>query len=161
MNRFSFAWQEKDSLAEQLARGIESISISVAFSEKPIAVTLWRGDGSGLRIRSKMHEIAERCEVGVLEFSKIWTSAHSEMKISLPVSFRDHLNLRKMTIIERGIVAGSGVLFESHNKEEIVVIAGAYPHTLAIRIPSLAVMPTLPAFEPEYPMESYQSVDME
>ena len=161
MNRFLFAWQEKDSLAAQLAKGIESISINVAFGEKPIAVTLWRGDGSGLRIRSKMHDIAERCEVGVLEFSKIGTGAHNEMKISLPESFRNHLNLTKMTIIERGTVAESGILLESHSKEEIVIVAGAYPHTLAIRISSLTVEPTLPAFEPEYPMESYQRVDME
>jgi hypothetical protein len=160
MNDFLFTWQEKGSLVEQLARGIESISINVAANKKPIAVTLWYSDGSGLRIRSRMRDIAERCEAGVLEFSTVRTDSLSEMRVSLPESFRGRLKIKKMTIVEGGMVAESGVLLEGPNTEEIVVVAGAYPHTLAVNVPASVAAPNLPAFEPEYPMERYQRVDM-
>jgi hypothetical protein len=34
-------------------------------------VTLWRSDGTGLRLYSQMHDVAERREVGVLNFEQV------------------------------------------------------------------------------------------
>jgi hypothetical protein len=155
MNIVSFTWEGEDSLAEQLARGIERLSTSIASNDRPIAVTLWHGNGSGLRIRSKMCEIAERCEVGVLEFTKVFASPSDEIEVSLPRSFRGPLNVKKMIVTERGVLAESGVTLEDMRTEEIVIVAGAYPHTLAVRVPL-----TVPAFEPEYPLDRYQLVDL-
>jgi hypothetical protein len=161
MNNLLFSWQENGSLAEQLARGMESISISLISNEKLIAITLWHGDGSGLRIRSKMHNIAERFEVGVLEFSTIPVSTYDEIKVILPGSFRGDLKLKKMIIVDSGIIAEAGVLFEGSDMAEIVVVAGADPYTLAVRLPPLVAAPSLPAFQPEYPIALYKRVAMQ
>ena len=72
MNRLSFGWQEQESLFEELKRPITRISIEFAFHGKPVYVTLWRPDGTGLLIHSDMHDLAERREVGVLQFGRVF-----------------------------------------------------------------------------------------
>jgi hypothetical protein len=60
-----------------------------------------------------------------------------------------------MVVSERGILAESGVTLEDIHTERIVIVAGADPHTLAVRLP-----PIVPMFEPEYPLDRYQLVDL-
>jgi hypothetical protein len=102
-----------------------------------------------------MREIAERYEVGVLEFTKVFANPNDEIEINLPRSFRGHLKVKKMIVTERGVLAESGVTLEDIRTKEIVIVAGAYPHTLAVSVP-----PIIPAFEPEYPLDRYQFVDL-
>jgi hypothetical protein len=108
-----------------------------------------------------MHDVAERFEVGVLEFSKTPISTYDETKVVLPESFRGHLKLKKMIIVDGGIIAEAGVLLEGSDMAEIVVVAGADPYTLAVRLPPFGAAPSLPAFQPEYPIALYKRVAMQ
>jgi predicted membrane protein DUF2254 len=60
----SFGWQEQESLANELTLPIALISIECAFHGRPVYVTLWRPDGTGLLVYSDMHDSAERRELG-------------------------------------------------------------------------------------------------
>lgn len=152
MNKLVFIWHGTDLLADKLAEGFVRMSVELETHNRPTSVSLWRSDGSGLRIQSKMHDLAERREVGVLKFS---TAIDTNQKVSnnyeLPTSFASKLKVTTLLITESGIKAESGILLEANDGKEIVIVAGAYPYTLAIQGgPNIAHI-----FEPEYPLKDY------
>ena len=52
MNILPFEWSESTSLATELARPLKQISVESEPHGWPMFVTLWRSDGTGLRVRS-------------------------------------------------------------------------------------------------------------
>lgn len=120
-------------------------------------VTLWRTNQTGLTIQSGMHRIAERIEVGVLEFelahSAVSRGAHF---IDLPSSFASHFKVMKLTICEADVEAESGLVLVAADGKELIVVAGVYPYSLAV-----SDLPSIPqAFEPEYPLDRYTKVPL-
>jgi hypothetical protein len=69
MNYLSFHWSEPTALSAELIKPIAQISLQLDTHGRPMNATLWRTDGTGLRIQAEMHDVAERREVGVLKFS--------------------------------------------------------------------------------------------
>jgi len=155
MRELEFAWHERESLGAQLRGGFRRISTRTASHGKPIAVTLWRLDGSGLQIQSRMHDVAERLEVGVLEFMRIAQTGAVETALDLPKEFAERISVNKLLIDLDGPTAESGVALENRLGEEIIVVAGAYPYTLAISAPLVG---GIAPFEPEYPLAQYRRV---
>lgn len=155
MRTISFGWQEDASLAAELAAGIDCFYVGTAAHGAPISVTLWKGDHSGLQIRSKMHDIGVRLEVGVLEFAKVRAIGVNDTRIDLSNTFNERLKAEKLLIIELDVTVESGIVLENSHGEQIVIVAGANPYTLSIRAPSLGT-----EFQPEYPLDRYQRVSM-
>jgi hypothetical protein len=93
--------------------------------------------------------------VGVLEFAKTRSSRNSDMSINVPVSFKGRVKVEKLVIIELDVTAESGITLENSRGEQIVIVAGANPHTLMVRAPSY-----VNSFEPEYTLDRYQRVIM-
>ena len=155
MRTLSFAWQENGSLAEELAASIDCLYVRTAAHGAPISVTIWRAEHSGLEIRSKMHDIGRRLEVGVLEFRKVRTIHVNDARIDIRKSFSEHVKVEKLLIVELDVTVESGIVLENSRGEQIVIVAGANPYTLSIRAPSLGT-----EFQPEYPLERYQHVLM-
>jgi hypothetical protein len=156
MERLSFGWAQPVILGEELRRPLKSIS---ARFDHPAwrgasAVTLWRTDGSGLRIQSRMHDVAPRMEVGVLEFEVVSMADHGEQFVDLGSRFRSGLNAAKLSVIESGVVAESGVVISGEN--EIAIVAGAFPLTLAIRGIAFESL----ASDPEYPWDDYERSEL-
>jgi hypothetical protein len=152
MNRSSFGWVGSGLLRDELCRPIERIS---ALFVHPVwrgasAVTLWRRDGSGLRIFTEMFDVAPKLEVGVLNFETVVSPAPGEQFVDLNSRFRDDLKVSKLCITESGISAESGIVIKG--KDEIAIVAGGFPLTLALR----GVEFDSPASAPEYPWEEYQ-----
>lgn len=134
-----------------LVQGISRVSIKADANGLPFAITLWHGLTGGTRIESEMHDLAERVEVGVLSATRVSSPAETEESLEVPIEFSGHLRLEKMFIDVQLHRLESGIALISQNGSELVVVAGAYPYSIAIR--GLGDAPH--RFEPEYPLGTY------
>lgn len=142
-------------MALQLAAGVRRLSINTDIRDTPIAVTLWQGENTKLRIRSRMNDITERLEVGVLEFTRIRSWGANGPSIDLSKCFEKNLKIEKLIIVEQDVMAESGIALENPYGDQIVIVAGASPYTLAVRAPSYEK-----GFQPEYPLDHYRRIVM-
>ena len=135
-----------------LMHGINRVSIRTAAHGRPIAVTLWQKTGGGTRIESVMHDLSERIEAGVLLTSRVSIPFGDELFIDTPGEFADGLTLTKLFIEAESYRLESGMVLTGCTGHELVIVAGAYPYSLAVR--GLGDSPN--RFEPEYPLASYE-----
>lgn len=138
-------------MKDRLARGFTRASVGISAHARTTSITLWPDDGSAVRIHSQMHDIAERREVGVLEFENADIPFRNEIKLSIPRSFNTPLAVSKLLIVESNAAAESGIVLAAEDGREIVIVAGVSPYSLAID----GIYSAPHAFEPEYPMEKY------
>ena len=72
MSDLLFAWGYATPLAAELSKPIKRVSVEFANPNVgPSSVALWRSDGTGLRLRTEMHDVAVKREVGVLIFEHL------------------------------------------------------------------------------------------
>jgi hypothetical protein len=156
MNNLSFVWAGPTPIAAELNMPIQKVSVEFAIPNSgPRFVTLWRSDGSGLRLFTKMQDVAERTEVGVLNFEEVSAVRRDETVADLASAFQGEIAVSKLVIHESGANVESGVIFKAKN-DEIVIVAGVYPYSLAVR--GVLSMPHI--FEPEYPIDDYMRVPL-
>jgi hypothetical protein len=154
MNILPFEWSESTSLATELARPLKQVSVESEPHGWPMFVTLWRSDGTGLRVRSEMHDVAERREVGVLHFSHVLAPASNASLMDVTPTLNRDLRVSKLIIDESGTSAESGVILKGDDGDEMIIVAGVKPYCLAI-----SGFPSAPSkFEPEYPLDRYARV---
>jgi hypothetical protein len=157
MNSLSFVWAEATPLAAELSKPIKQVSAEFGVPNNgPRFVTLWRSDDTGLRLYTEMHDVAERRELGVLNFEAVSSPKPGESIEDVGAAFQGEIFVSKLTIHESGTSAESGVILKASNGDEIVIVAGAYPYLLAVR----GVLPTLNIFHPEYPIDRYLRVPL-
>jgi hypothetical protein len=153
---FPFGWAGAGQLRDELRRQCESISAEFGHPawRGASAVTLWRKDGSGIRIFTQMHDIVPKLEVGVLNFELVSTPNPGDQIMDISGRFNDGVKAWKLTVTDSGATAESGVVIGC--EEEIAVVAGGFPLTLALR----GIEFDSPAFEPEYPWDRYQRLEL-
>jgi hypothetical protein len=150
MKDFPFVWTEQTPLSTELSRPIDYISVMLLNSWL-MQVTLWRSDGTGIRVHSEMIHVAERTEVGVLHFSFASEFSPEELFAKIEPTFGLRIAVFKLIIAESGANVESGLILAADSGDEIVIVANAFPCRLAIRgVPSI-----LSSFEPEYPLDEY------
>jgi hypothetical protein len=155
MNSLSFVWAGPTALAAELSKPIKRISVEFVISNSgPRFVTLWRPDETGLRLFTEMHDVAERIEVGVLQFEQVFTLGPNEVITDLPSVFHGENVVSKLVIHESGTSAESGVVIKASNGDEIVAVAGVYPYSLAV----LGALSIPHMFEPQYELDDYMRV---
>ncbi|MEM5299644.1 hypothetical protein VSR82_35735 [Burkholderia sp. JPY481] len=154
MKHLNFALHQIDSLGEQLSGGFVRLSLVFAAHGRPISVKLWRSDGTGIRVRCRMYDVAERVEHGVLEFEPLAENGGDDAVIDLPDDMHGKCTVAKLVLNDDGVVCESGLVIRGSRGGELIVVAGVYPHTLAVNV-AKAFGP----FEPEYPMEKYARVE--
>jgi len=98
-----------------------------------------------------MHDVAERREVGVLNFEQVSEPMRDETIADAAPAFQGEITASKLIIRESGASAESGVVLKAGNGEEIVIVAGAHPYQLAV----LGVLSLPDMFYPEYPIDRY------
>jgi hypothetical protein len=155
MGTIPFGWGETELLSSELAKPISRLSIE-STNGRLVYVTLWRPDGTGLLVHSEMHGVAERREVGILQFGSVHEIEPQESVIEVPAAFRQHLRVKKLVIRESEVECESGVLFQQPSGEEIIILAGVSPYSLAVH------GVTLPGytFQPEYSLEQYSRIEL-
>jgi hypothetical protein len=99
-----------------------------------------------------MHDVAERIEVGVLEFSWARDVHEKRVFVSLGERFAEINSVLKLVIEESSVFAESGVVVSARSGEEIVIVAGAGPFTLAVK-----GIEDCGSFDPEYELADYRS----
>jgi hypothetical protein len=154
MNYLRFNWSEPTALSAELIKPIAQISLQLDTHGRPMNATLWRTDGTGIRIQSKMHDIAERKEVGVLEFSYVSFPSEHEKIVDVRSMVGPELVVSKLIIHESGASAESGIVIKSTAGHEILIVVGAMPYSLAVS----GVLRGTHIFEPEYPVDHYENV---
>jgi hypothetical protein len=137
-------------LADEFARGFKSISVERLAHGRPIAIFLWHADSEGLKVQSVMHDVAERFEVGALEFSRITGTVSEVSEFDLPGEFGVGLKASKLVLSTDGVTVESGIVLQGNRGNEMVLVAGAQPYTIAIKAPSV-----VEEFDPEYPLSKY------
>lgn len=153
MGDFRYKWGLANPLAAEVSKPIRGISIeSFGPLNMPHFLTLWRPDGSGLRVHAEMRQIAERMEIGVLCFEHLKSPSGSEVMLPIDSEFHQQVDAFKLVIHESGVTAESGILMRVRNGSEIAIVAGAFPFTIAVK----GVVEQPHIFEPEYPMEDFE-----
>jgi hypothetical protein len=100
-----------------------------------------------------MHDIAERVEIGVLNFAYVQTVRKSEVTAEA-WAFKDEIAVYKLVIHELGTSAESGIALVAPTGEEIVILPNAFPYNLTVKgVPSLGF-----AFTPENSLDNYERV---
>jgi hypothetical protein len=156
MTPLSFAWSGPGSLAAELAKPLTGISIETFHPAwGPSTVKLWRSDGTGLKLFSRMHNVAERLELGVLNFELLLECSSTETVLQISPSFSAGAVASKLVIHEADTTAESGLAITASDGNEIIVVASAGPCYLAVG----GVLSSIPhLFEPEYPLDQYVRV---
>jgi hypothetical protein len=70
--------------------------------------------------------------------------------------FRENLSVSKLVIRESGTESESGIILQANSGEEIVIVAGVTPYSIAVRG---LTWPDY-TFEPEYPLEQYARISV-
>ena len=151
MPHLSFAWPGPGSLAAELAKPLTGISIETFHPAwGPDTVKLWRSDGTGLKLFSRMHDVAEGSEVGVLDFELVLECSATETMLEISPSFSEGTLASKLVIHEADTTAESGLAITASDGNEIIVVASAGPCHLAVA----GVFSSIPhLLEPEYPLD--------
>ena len=153
MENFKYKWELPDPLAVEVIKPIRMVSIeSFGPLDMPHLLTLWRPDGSGLRVHAEMRQISERMEIGVLSFERFNSPSGSEVMLPIASGFDQQVDAFKLVVHESGVTAESGILLRAQNGSEITIVAGAFPLTIAVD----GVVQRPHIFEPEYPMKEYE-----
>jgi hypothetical protein len=155
-NRISFVWQGSGSLVERLAAPWSHLLLRLAQHQRPIEAIFSCSGVAGVRIRSKMHDIGVRKEIGVLEFDDAPVEpVECVDQLVLPASFlKGNLGASKLVATDNGITAESGLALRTDSGNEVIVVAGDYPFTLAVLVDGSCI----DQFQPEYPMQSYREL---
>lgn len=119
---------------------------------------LFRPDGTGLRISSRMIELSDRLEVGVLCVDEIDQGYLPDLKLQLPVEFTGHFNAERLVLENEHGKFESGISLSTKRGDELIIIPGAYPYTLEVRMTLVLMGPE--RFDPEYPLNEYRRVKL-
>jgi hypothetical protein len=152
VENLTYGWEGLGPLAVEVTKPIRYVSIEFEPHGKPMYITLWRPDGSGLRVHSEAHEIAERMEIGVLRFSHLESSTGSEVMLPIDPEFNQQVDAFKLVAHESGVKAESGILLRAKSGSEITIAAAAFPFMIAVN----GVVQRPHIFEPEYPMGDFE-----
>jgi len=148
----TYGWEGSGPLAVEVTKPIRHVSIEFEPHGKPMYITLWRPDGSGLRVHSEAHEIAERMEIGVLRFTRFESPSGSEVMLPIDPGFNQQVDAFRLVVHESGVKAESGILLRAKSGSEITIAAAAFPFMIAVN----GVVQRPHIFEPEYPMEDFE-----
>jgi hypothetical protein len=152
MENLTYGWEGPNPLAVEITKPITHVSIYFDEHGRPMDITLWRADGSGLTVFSEMHDIAERMEIGVLRFEQYKSLPGSRVTLPIAPEFGQRVDAFKLSVNESGVKAESGILLRAKGGSEITIVAAAMPCFIAIK----GVVEQPHIFEPEYPIENYE-----
>jgi len=150
MNRVAFTVENSVPVKSILPESIQFITLQADETTGPRSITLWSSDKAGVRIRSRMHDLNDRHEIGVLDFTRVETFAPDERRIA-HTFHGNRCEFKKLIINDMGVSAESGIALLLNGSGEIVIVAGAFPHSLAIN----GLRGWDFKFDPEYSMEEY------
>jgi hypothetical protein len=104
---------ELSSLASELRSPIIRAILEFESHSRPVAISLMKPDDTGIRIWSRMSDIAPREEIGSLAFQRTSQAFISSRREPLDESFNSELIVRKFIYSRADLVVDCGVTFEA------------------------------------------------
>jgi hypothetical protein len=132
MTATSIPFHAAEGLLPFLDQSITKVSFRMADHGKCGMVTLWHNDQEGLSIHSRMHDVAEKLEVGILTFEKSRGGIAGEVFFDCQGSLRVTAAW-KLTIQEAGLLLESGLRFAFSNGKELVLVPADFPCFLSVQ----------------------------
>lgn len=96
-----------------------------------VTATLWLTSGEGFRLSSRMHDLADGIQVGVLRIEPVVHPQPDEASVDLPWTFRNGGSTAKLVIEQSGFRAESGLLLHSEG-HDIMIVSAAFPYHLCV-----------------------------
>ncbi|AJC21061.1 hypothetical protein [Pandoraea pulmonicola] len=155
MKYLNFALYQIGALGDEFDKGFKDISFEFASHGKPVSVTLWHADATGIEVTCKMHDTDERVEYGILEFAQVGRRAENKTFVSLDSDLSAPAFVEKLVLRDDGVICESGFMLGGRDGSVLLVVAGVYPYTLAVRVAGY-----LGPFDPEFPIERYERIPM-
>ena len=151
----NFSVDKVGALGDEFEKGFSDISFEFASHGKPVSVTLWHSDATGIEVTCRMHDTDERVEYGTLEFAPSDRRVGNETLVSLSCELGMPAFVEKLVLRDDGVVCESGFTLRGRDGSALFVVAGVYPYTLAVRVAGY-----MGPFDPEFPIERYERVPM-
>lgn len=153
MENLSFSWDGSGSLFDCLKGPFTKASTPAKHGEEIFSLKLWLRDGRVLIVHSRMHDLYDREEVGVLAFSEtsILPVGEREFTFEGGVALVD--SVMKVATSEAGYgIIDCGVVLHLASGQDIAILAGGFPCSLAVKgMPRISEK-----FHPEYPLDRYR-----
>ena len=150
---YRLAISQKDQLKLREAYGFARYGIKIAQHQRATDFFLLRADGTGFRFSVVMADLAERLEVGVLSVEAAGSEYFPKSSLELPSEFLNELKAECLVLRTEFGDVDSGLALVSPSGGEIVIVSGAYPYTVEVRM-TQTISPT-GRFEPEYDIHKY------
>jgi hypothetical protein len=148
---FAIVWTGPVPLEVALARPIREIALHFGGHREPHAVTLIHDDGTGIRIASTMHDVAEQREIGSLLMTSVPSVLETTPRANLKEPFSSPHIVEILTIEEEGSTADSGVALRDSNGTELIIVSAAFPYCIHIH----GLLNPIPNSAAEYPLKAY------
>jgi len=155
MANLPFEWNGDGELADRLRAPIMRVSVRRIPNVGIVALTLWHGTSSGIQIGSRMHDVGDREEAGVLVFSSVDTLDGEDEVLPPPPVFSGPHGMVKLVGAYDAQTTESGIVFEREGAPELVVASGVFPHTIAV-----SGLPGEDRFDPELDLGTYKRVPL-
>ncbi len=124
-----------DSLEVALLNGISGYAVEFTALRGVSMIWLLLGDGSVLKIHSKMTDISGWIEVGVLVFKMLSKQEDRPQMSDLPETWRSIASIKKLVVTNEGYSAESGLLIASRWGEKFVIVCSANVYQIEIAAP--------------------------
>lgn len=148
---FSFDIENIDSLASWLGKGLSGYAVQSAPHGRLTTLWLFLCDDSVLKIQSIVTTVGPLHEVGTLVFRHLAKVDVSLEAVLLGTDWSDISSADQLILEQEEFSAASGVAICNRSGAEIIVLSGAYPHTVEILAPFFDG-----DFQPEYEISAYQ-----
>lgn len=149
MKYFCFSGESEIALRE-ISCGLVGVAIGW-FEGQATDIVFGLLSGRSVRVVNRMHDVAERFEVGVLDFVIDVVEGGGCNFIELPSDFREMLSIERLVFDDSDVCAESGLIINSCRGNRIVVVAAATPCTLSVDVPG----GDFDVPESEYPLDAY------
>lgn len=153
MGNLAFEWNGNGPLGDQLRRPVARVSVRRIPNVGIVALTLWHDANSGTQIGSRMHDLGDRQEAGVLVFATVDAPDAGDEILLPPTVLSGPHGASKLVGSYDGQTTESGVVFAGDGPQEFVVASGVFPHTLAI-----SGLAGEDRFDPELDIGEYERV---
>lgn len=148
---FAFEIENIDSLASWLGKGLSGYALQSAPHGRLTTLWLFLCDDSVLKIQSIVTTVGSWHEVGTLVFRGLKKSDVYLDAVLLESTWSDIAAVEQLVLDEEEFSAASGIAILNRSGAEIIVLSGAYPHTVEILAPFFDG-----DFQPEYEISAYQ-----
>lgn len=149
MKYFCFSG-ESEAVLKEISSGLVGVAVN-KMGGQATDVVFRLLSGREVRVVNRMHDVAERFEIGVLDFVIDGAGCDDEFFRELPSDFREMLGVERLVWEDSNVYAESGIVIHSCRGNRIVVVAAATPCTLSVDV----LGEGFGISESEYPLDAY------